>query len=102
MIYKDSQAHLDQEFRPAQRLKELCRNCGRHAANHAGWSCELGARKDFSQVSEDKRYCTNSMALSVLSKPAHPITTWQGWAADFHNPDYCKCGIFRSQCEYHR
>lgn len=117
MIYKDKMAGDDKELMPAKRY-EPCLNCGRYWNAHNRWACDTGrTRARFSDLREKERYLTQAMldsksqqpqkedfkkiAEQQQSKQPETFADWRMWAADYNNPEHCKCGRLKKGCEYH-
>jgi hypothetical protein len=132
MLYSDMCSIRDTNENPAERLSQKCVNCGHDYHTHYGWSCAFNPKSigyiaymakvpplDFNQLLTEERYLTQSMIDSLASvkvgivtiksspikeearvEQVKDISDWRAWA---HNiPGECKCGMQRSQCDYHR
>lgn len=94
---------------------DCCLNCQGSWGDHNGWCCPPfeGKTMNFSELSENKRYLTQSMKNSIqgISKPSSTkivegasvnvidVSDWRAWT---HNrPGECACGIPKSVCTYH-
>ena len=113
MIYKDLLSLLDKEDYPANRVGEVCLNCGEGFFFHRGWACNiLATNTSFKDVLHWQRYETFSMAESIFledtikisikqhTKEKYDISDWRAWA---HNvAGDCACGIKKHLCDYHK
>mgnify|MGYP006935541951 FL=1 len=108
MIYKDLLSPLDTETLPANRVGEVCNNCGEGYFFHIGWSCEpLSNIISFKEIDPKKRYETDSMYYSInilpkqnVIKIAYDSSNWKAWAHNIEGD--CPCGINKKDCNYHK
>jgi hypothetical protein len=120
MIYHDEDASRDEEDCPKYRRCQNCINCGKTWGEHNGWRCppwSKNCNKNFSDISPNQRYCTQSMLDSLKHAPKNPkpyepkkenaernsevdpSTSWRAWAHSI--PGECPCGIPIAACSYH-